>query len=333
MSKIRIIASALFALVFAAPAAGASHGAPRYDGQQMPPPSFWISLPQDNEVAILDAATHEIRRFATFPSVYGKMVVSTKQPLLFAAASGGVDFFNTNDIRLVGSVAMPTSVSGMAVSDFGNKLFVAAGNQIIVVSIPNRLIAATIPLKAAASGVAVVGQGHKLIATMPDAHELAIVSASTYTVERYVPTGRCVHNGVNDPCFPRDILPSPDGLYAVAVSGRNALEIDAKHDAVIANDEIKGNIFHAYALAVDPSNSTIWIKAGGSLRAYLSQINMLPPFNVVTSTTTRDIVDAAFAPDGVGYATWRTDVISFPVVQGGTIVQLKDLPFSICYVP
>lgn len=304
--------------------------------QFSPAPSFWVTLPFENKVAIVDPATGELKNVLKFPEVFASMIVSPTQPLLFATEfiSHQVDFVNTNAIRVVASVPMGEAVTGMATTPSGDKLYVVAGTQVVVISVRMRSIVGDVALPSTGSGVAIGGsQDHKLLVTLPGAHEIAIVNTTTNAVTKLVDAGRCIHEGKNDPCSPRDIAMSPAGRYAIAVSGRNALGFDTYTDKVLASTEVRGHIFRAIDLAIDPSTDSMWIKAGGFERSYLSQVSMAPPFNVVSSTITILLNGAAISPIGVGFASTGTRIVSFPLTSGGKVIRMNTSTASVAYVP
>lgn len=304
--------------------------------QSSPAPSFWVTLPFERKVAIVDPATGELENVVKFPQVFATMIVSPTQPLLFASefTSNQVDFINTNSVRVVATIPMTAAVTGMATSTLGDRLYVVAGSQLVVASVHTHAIVDTVALPSTGSGVAVGGsQGHKLMVTLPNAHEIAIVDTTTNAVTKVVKAGRCIHEGKNDPCEPRDIAMSPAGRYAIAVSGRNALGLDTYTDKVLAATEVQGNVFRAIDLAIDPSSDTMWIMAGGRLRSYLSQVSMAPPFNVVNTATTVLLGGAAISPTGVGFASTGSHIVTFPITSGGTVIRMGTPTSSVVYVP
>jgi len=58
---------------------------------------------------------------------------------------------------------------------------------------------------------------------------------------------------------------------------------------------------------------------------------MAPPFNVVSSEITSVVAGAAFAPNGVGFCTIGSRVLSFPT--GSKVVKLSSPTEAIAYVP
>lgn len=304
--------------------------------QSSPAPSFWVTLPFENKVAIVDPTTGELENVFKFPTVFASMIVSPTQPLLFAteSTSNQIDFINTNSVRVVATVPMSTAVTGMATSALGDRLYVVAGTQLVVVSVRMHSIVGSVALPSTGWGVTVGGsQGRKVIVTLPDAHEIAIVDTTTNAVTKLVKAGRCIHEGKNDPCEPRDIAMSPAGRYALAVSGRNALGFDTFTDKVLAATEVKGRLDRAFDLAVDPSNDTMWVRVGGFYFSFLSQVSMAPPFDVVNTATTVLLGSAAISPTGVGFASTGMRIVSFPITPGGTAIKLDSPTWSVAYVP
>ena len=304
--------------------------------QSSPAPSFWVTLPFEDKVAIVDPATGELKNVRKFPQVFASMLVSPTQPLLFAEVSTApeVDFINTNSVKVVATIPMSAAVTGMATSTLGDKLYVVAGTQLAVVSVRTHSVVDSIALPSSGSGVAVGGsQGRKVMVTLPGAHEIAIVDTTTNKVTKLVDAGRCIHEGKNDPCEPRDIAMSPAGRYALALSGRNALGFDTFTDKVLAATEVEGHLDRAIDLAIDPSSDTMWVMAGGRERSYLSQVSMAPPFNVVNSATTFLLGGAAISPTGVGFASTGSRIVSFPITSGGTVIKMGTPTWSVAYVP
>ena len=310
--------------------------------QVMPPPSLFVSL--GDQVAVLDPTTNEIRRIAPFPLTRFPMVASPTKPLLFVLDwnyQTQIYFINTNTIGLVGTVTTTSEITGMTLGDNGNILYAASGNQVLVISVQTRTIKAAITLPGSVFGVAVVGQGHKLYATLPDLHEFAVIDATTNTVRGFVPAGRCDHRSGHDPCSPRDIRTSPGGRYAIAVSGRNAIAVDTMTGTVLASPAAEGFLFHDYALALDPSTNELWINGPGFKQSQYTSINMLPPFNVVSSFAefaSSAPNSAAFTPSGQGYGSYffraeRDKVTSFPPSQDGFRLRLGGYTGPIVYVP
>jgi len=311
-------------------------GSPDGAIQSSPAPSFWVTLPFENKVAIVDPATGELKNVLKFPQVFSSMIVSPTQPLLFASQRIPlqIDFVNTNSVFVVATVPMPAAVTGMATTPLGDKLYVVAGTQLVVVSVHTRSVVDSITLPSTGSGVAVGGPlGHKVMVTLPGAHEIAIINTTTNTVTKLVHAGRCIHEGKNDPCDPRDIAMSPAGRYAIAVSGRNALGFDTFTDTVLAATEVQGHIFRAIDLAIDPSTTTMWIKAGGFKQSYLSQVSMAPPFNVVNTARTVLVEGAAISPTGGGFASTGPHIVSFPIGSGGTFIKMDSNTGAVAYVP
>jgi DNA-binding beta-propeller fold protein YncE len=238
----------------------AGPGFPGSPDQSMPAPSLFVALYASGAVAVLDPTTNEIRRVARFPMTYFPMVASPTKPLLFVldgSSATQIDFINTNTIGLVGTVTTTSRITGMTLGDNGNILYAASGDQVLEISVQTRTIKAAITLPGLVFDVAVVGQGHRLYATLPDLHEFAIIDATTNTVRGFVPAGRCDHRTGHDPCYPRDIRTSPGGRYAIAVSGHNAIAVDTLTGTVLASPAVETFLFYDYALAVDPSSNEL----------------------------------------------------------------------------
>jgi len=310
--------------------------------QVMPSPSLFVSL--GDQVAVLDPTTNKIRRVARFPLTRFPMVASPTKPLLFVLdwnTATQIYFINTNTIGLVGTVSTTSEITGMTLGDNGNILYAASGDQVLEISVQTRTIKAAITLPGTVWDVAVVGQGHKLYATLPDLHEFAVIDATTNTVRGFVPAGRCDHRTGHEPCSPRDIRTSPGGRYAIAVSGRNAIAVDTMTGTVLASPAAEGFLYHDYALAVDPSTNELWINGAGVKQSQYTSINMLPPFNVVSSFAEYHLYapnSAAFTPSGQGYGSYffraeRDKVTSFPPSQDGLRLRVGAYTGPIVYVP
>jgi hypothetical protein len=340
----RNIVKVLFAILISSWVTGARSALAGVATPPMPPPSFYATLPTVGRVAIIDPATNEIRRIAKLPETYN-MVASQTRPLLFVVPFNGggstqIDFVDTNSIAILGTVTLPAAVGGMTLSNNGDLLYAAAGNAVVLISVQSRSIKATIPLPDVAADVAVVGQGYRLYATLPNLHEFANIDATTKTVIGYVHAGKCLHEGINDPCFPRDIRTSPGGRYAIAVSGRNAIAVDTTTGAILAKPAVEGHIFLDYALAVDPSASELWIEGTAVYHRFLTSMNMLPPFNIISSLDDPRTVapySAAFSPSGQGFGGGFGDlqdrVTSFPPSPTGTTLYVADPSGEVVYVP
>ena len=321
----------------------AGPGFPGSPDQTMPAPSLFVALYGAGAVAVLDPTTNKIRRVARFPMTHSPMLASPTKPLLFVLDwnyQTQIYFINTNTIGLVGTVTTTSRITGMTLGDNGNILYAASGNQVLVISVQTRTIKAAITLPGTVFDVAVVGQGHRLYATLPDLHEFAVIDATTNTVRGFVPAGRCDHRTGHDPCSPRDIRTSPGGRYAIAVSGRNAIAVDTMTGTVLASPAAEGFLFHDYALALDPSTNELWINGAGVKQSQYTSINMLPPFNVVSSFAEFHWTapySAAFTPSGQGYGSFfrdaREKVTSFPPSQDGLRLHLGSLAGPIVYVP
>ena len=316
---------------------------PRFT-QTLPPPSFFVALPAIGEVAILDPATNEIRQEAKFPGLFSylPMVAAQTRPFVFVLANNGltINEVNTITLKVVASAKVSASVTGMTVSQTDDALFAASGNDVLVLPVPIFGVAHTIGLPDQVYDVAVVGDGHTLIATLPNTHRFAIIDLTTHTIKGYIPTGPCVHDGIRDHCFPRDIVTSPGGRYAIGVSGRNALVVDTLMHKVVAAPEVKGHIFHDYALAVDPSTNELWIEGAAVEENWLTSMSQLPPFNILTSALFSNYdcpYRAAFTPTGQGYGSFFGNgldkITTFPPSSNEVILRVGTNTGSIVYVP
>jgi len=325
----------------------AGPGFPGSPDQTMPAPSLFVALAGRDgtgAVAVLDPTTNKIRRVARFPVTYFPMVASPTKPLLFVLDGNSatqIYFINTNTIGLVGTVTTTSEITGMTLGDNGNILYAASGNQVLEISVQTRTIKAAITLPGSVFDVAVVGQGHRLYATLPDLHEFAVIDATTNTVRGFVRAGHCDYRtGRHDPCYPRDIRTSPGGRYAIAVSGHNAIAIDTMTGTVLASPAVETFDFSDYALAVDPSTDELWINGAGVKHSQYTSIDMLPPFNVVSSFAEFHLSapnSAAFTPNGQGYGSFygdaREKVTFFPPSQDGLRLHLGTPAGPIIYVP
>src|SRR5215472_14898941 len=322
------------------PVTSIAAGDPRFD-QTLPPPSFYVALLSTREVAIVDPTTNEIRALAKFPSTdfTSSMVAAQTRPLVFVVSNNGGTIYEVNTITLkvVGSVNVSATVTGMTLSSTEDALFAASGDDVLVLPVPIFGVAHTIVLP---DQVSVVGDGHTLIATLPSSHRFALIDVPRRSIKGYIAAGPCIHEGKRDHCFPRDIRTSPGGRYAIGISGRNALVVDTLHGAVVAAPEVKGLIFRDYALAVDPSTSELWIEGPASEEIWLTSMSQLPPFNILTSEVFSNFEGphrAAFSPTGQGFGslfgTAPDRITSFPPSLSGVTIKVGTITGPIVYVP
>jgi hypothetical protein len=228
----------------------------------------------------------------------------------------------------------------MTVSSTDNTLLAASGDNVLEISLPSLAIAHTISLPDQVYDVDFIGDGHTLIASLPNSHRFAIIDLSTHKIKGYIPAGPCIHGGIRDHCFPRDIRTSPGGRYAIGVSGGNAVIVDTQMGTVVGAPAVTDLIYHDYALAVDSSTDELWIESKGFEFNKLTSMSQLPPFNILTSAYESNNFypySAAFAPTGQGYGSFfgtKPDrITSFPPSQNGVTIDVASETGPIVYVP
>lgn len=195
----------------------------------------------------------------------------------------------TSDNRVVDSIPMTLQAAQIVFSPDGAYAYVAGfgddptAGGVVFIRTSDRTIQATVPVSSP-YGIALSPDGSRIYATDPRERQIAVINASTRTIERLIP----------DVYSPSGIAVAPDGLhvYVANYSGNSVLvmnTIDYSGSLVPVGLQPSG-------LAVSPDGSRVYVTNFGSGTASVISTST----NSVVATVAVGVapIAVAVAPDG-----------------------------------
>lgn len=305
-----------------------------YANDYVPPPSFFISFPNANDVGVVDPLTGEIEAVIPFKSAPLQMIVNPVRPIMYIVLDKQIVAYQLKDRLPFGSITLPAQCFSYAINPSGSKIYASSCGSptVYIANTKTFTITGSIQLPSYVSGIAISNRRHRLYAAMPALHSTATINVDDDQIEQIKYLGQC-SRGV---CSPGDVVVSPDDRYLISLDQRQCetIEVDLGTGRVVGRTPHQASL-HCYIRGVDAFSNELWVEGG----FHDAAISMAPPFNQTMSFRyTTNFESVAFSPSGQGFAVGngpdnrnRNVLVSFPSLL--QVTTLWSSPFKVIYVP
>jgi hypothetical protein len=299
-------------LVLTCVALGTKQASRGDDGSKSTPPSFYVAFPSAHEIGVVDPSTGEIEGVIPFTGGPSQMIVDPARPIVYVVLDGQqIVAFQTKYQIPLGSVMLPASCGSYAINGSGSKIYASScsGNQTVYIANTKTFtITGSIQMPANVAGLAISNIRHRLYATLPSLHSVAIVNVDNDQIERIKYLGQCRLNA----CSPDGAVVSPDERYLISLDGQQCETVvyDLESNRVVGRtpDNVLRN---CRLIGVDEIANELWF-AGGFIIGKYGSVSMDPPFSRSAEFSFPEIMSSvAFSPQGVGFGVGTRPVPRF----------------------
>jgi DNA-binding beta-propeller fold protein YncE len=294
-------------------------------------PAVIITLPQTNQVALLDPSTGEIEGVYYVAGDPSQVVANPARGFAYIAVNNGsgIAVFDKLYHEVSKVVSVPAGFSTMQISRDGSIIYaLSSAGTLSVVSLPSGDIISTLSVGASPGGEALSPQLHRLFVSLPSTDQIEIIDTRTLGIVEHFYGGWCdrTHGG----CDPGELAMSPDGRYLFGAGSQN----------ILAFDGASGKILDLFHLSYPGAENFLGVDAEQNALLYgyrfgnfvnVGSILMDPPFGggPFGAGFRRDTGFSGLASNGTGTTVW-TGIGNYFEGQDGLLTLNSNGSYSCC---